>query len=183
MALNSGNVRVAITGAWYVGPTTAVAPTTASSALPVTFKDLGYLSDDGTTKATDRSTSDITGWQNAAKVRTVVTESGVTFNFTLIETTVDGVGLYTGSTVDEDGSVTVDPGRTGGRKSFVLDVIDGTNIRRIYIPEGEVTDIGDQSFTSGDAVGYELTISAYASASLDGDSYKEFIPELATAGA
>jgi hypothetical protein len=180
MALNSNNVRVAVTGAWYTAPTATVGPTSAVSALLPAFVDLGYLSGDGSTKSTDRSTTDITAWQAAAKVRTVITDSGVAFAFTLIETTVAGVGLYTGSTVDTSGKVSVNPGRTGGRKSFVLDVIDGTKVRRIYIPEGEVTEVGDQTFSSSDAIGYEMTITAYASAAIGGDSYVEFIPELAT---
>lgn len=180
MSLDSSNVRVAVTGAWYTAPTSTAAPTSASSTLNAAFKDLGYLSSDGTTKSTDRSTNDITAWQNAAKVRTVVTDSGVSFQFVLIETTVDGVGLYTGSTVDANGKVSVDPGRTGGRRSFVLDVIDGEEVIRVYIPEGEVTEVGDQTFTSGDAVGYDLTITGYASASIDGDTYVQFMPGLAT---
>lgn len=181
MGLDSNNVRVAVTGAWYVAPTTADAPTAADSTLTEDYADLGYLSSDGTTKSTDRSTSNITAWQKAAKVRTVVTDSGVSFQFVLIETTVEGVGLYTGSTVDENGKVSVDPSRTAGRRKFVLDVIDGENVRRIYIPDGEVVQApGDQTFTSGDAIGYDMTIDAYASPELDGDSYIEFIPELAT---
>lgn len=181
MTLDSSNVRVAVTGAWYVAPTSAAAPTAADSALPDDYKDLGYLSSDGTTKSTSRSTSDITAWQKAAKVRTVVTDSGVTFQFTLLETTAEGVGLYTGSTVDENGKVSVDPGRTAGRRKFILDVIDGDDIRRIYIADGEIVQApGDQKFVSGDAIGYDMTIDAYASTELDGDSYVEFIPGLAT---
>ncbi|MGG7507973.1 hypothetical protein [Plantibacter sp. YIM 135249] len=181
MALDSSKVRVAVTGAWYTAPVGTAAPASASAVLPAIWTDLGYLSDAGTTKSTTRSTSDIIAWQNAAKVRTVVTDSGVTFAFTLIETTAAGVGLFTGSTVDATGKVSVDPGKTGGRRSFVLDVIDGTKVRRVHIPEGEVTEVGDQTFTSGEAVGYELTISAYPSATIGGNSYVEFIPELASA--
>lgn len=182
MALDSSNVRVAITGAIYVAPTSTTAPTDASTALDAGFIDLGYVSEDGVTKATDRSTNDIIAWQNAAKVRTVVTDSGVSFQFVLIETTVAGVGLYTGATVDPTtGKVSVDPGATGGRKSFVFDVIDGTKVRRIYVAEGEVSEIGDQVFTSGDAIGYDITINGYASAALDGDTYVEYLPELIAA--
>lgn len=178
--VDSSNVRVAVTGAWYMAPTGTTGPTTATSSLPNTWKELGFLSDDGTTKSTDLSTNDITAWQNASKVRTVVTDSGVTFQFTLIETTKEAVELYTGGTVGTDGSVSVAPGRTGGRHSFVFDIIDGSFVRRIWIPEGEVTDRGDQSYTSGDPIGYDITLSGYATSVLQGDTYKEFIPALAT---
>lgn len=180
--VDSANVRVAVTGAWYMAPLGTTAPASATASLPGTWVELGFLSDDGTTKSTDRSTDDITAWQNASKVRTVVTDSGVTFQFTLIETTVESVELYTGGTVSADGTVSVAPGRTGGRHAFVFDIIDGDFVRRIFIPEAEVTDLGDQSYTSSDPIGYDITLSGYASAALNGDTYLEFIPALATAG-
>lgn len=179
--VNSANVRVAVTGAWYMAPTGTTGPTSATTSLPNAWVELGFLSDDGTTKSTDRSTDDITAWQNASKVRTVITDSGVTFQFVLIETNASSVALYTGGTIATDGSVSVSPGRTGGRRSFIFDIIDGTYLRRIWIPEAEVTDLGDQSYTSKDPIGYDITLSGYAATVLGGDTYKEFIPALATA--
>lgn len=162
MALNSENVRVGVSGAAYVAPLTATAPTTATSALGVDFKDLGYLSDAGITETRDRSTNQIRAWQNSALVREPVTESSITFNFTLIETKKETVEQYYGATVAADGSIKIDPGKTGGRKSFVFDVIDGTKIIRIYVPNGEITEVGDTTYVNGDPIGYELTVTGYA---------------------
>ncbi|MCW4458186.1 hypothetical protein [Microbacterium sp. MPKO10] len=180
--LDSSNVRVAVTGAWYKAPSDTEAPEAADESLPADWVNLGYLSEDGTTRTTDRSNEDIKAWQNGALVRTVVTDASVSYQFTLIETTKATVELYTGATVDEDGTYDVDPSKTGGRQSFIFDVIDGDHVVRIYIPDGEVTEVGDQTFAGGDAVGYDITIKAYASAVIDGNTERVFRPALATAG-
>jgi len=178
--LDSGNVRVAVTGAWYAGPTTATAPSAADSELPSSFVNLGYLSEDGTTRTTDRSTNDIKAWQKGALLRRTVTDSGLSYQFTLVETKKETLELYFGAAFDEDGSIDIDPGETGGRKSFVFDVIDGDEVLRVYIAEGEVTEVGDITYDSGDPVGYEVTVTAYASAALDGAAERRFYPSLAT---
>lgn len=170
MALNSENVRVAVTGALYVAPTTATAPTTASSALPNDYVDLGYFGEDGVTETRDRSTNSIRAWQRSALVREVVTESSLTFSGVLIETKKETVELYYGTEVAADGSIKIDPSQTGGRKSFVLDVIDGDELIRAYVPSGEVTAVGDQVFANGEPIGYEVTITAY-SMTVAGDTY------------
>lgn len=170
MALNSSNVRVAVTGAWYVGPTSTTAPTAVDSAL-TGFVDLGFTSDDGVTETRDRSTNSINAWQGAARVREVVTDSSISFQGILIETKKEVIELYYGTTVDtDDGSVKIDPGRTGGRKSFVIDVIDGDSIVRAYVPSGEITAVGDQSYTSGDAIGYDVTVTGYP-VTVGGETY------------
>src|SRR5688500_4446565 len=114
MALSSSNVRVAVTGAVYAGPTATAAPTAADSALAGGFVDLGYVSEDGVSETRDRSTNKIKAWQNADLVREVVTESSLTYTFTLIETKEDVVELFYGATADSvDGSVEIVPSATG----------------------------------------------------------------------
>lgn len=162
MSLNSENVRVAVTGAAYVAPTTLAAPTSATSVLGADAKDLGYISDGGITETRDRSTNQIRAWQNAALVREPVTESSITYNFVLIETKKETIEAYYGTTVAADGSIKIDPGKTGGRKSYVFDVIDDDDVIRIYVPSGEITEVGDQAYVNGDPIGYEVTVTGYA---------------------
>lgn len=162
MSLVSSNVRVAVTGAVYVAPTGTAAPTAADSALNVAFIDLGYVSEDGVTETRDRSTNEIRAWQNADLVREVVTDSSLAYTFTLIETKEAAVELFYGASVDPvDGSVDIVPSATGGRKSFVIDVIDGTELIRVYLPSGEVTEVGDQVYQSGEPIGYQVTVKGY----------------------
>lgn len=183
MALDSSNVRVAVTGAVSVGPTTATAPTDADGAL-TGFDDLGYVHEDGVTETRERSTEQLRAWQNADVLREVVTEASMTYTFRLVETKAETVALYYGVAVDDtDGSVSIVPSRTGGRQSFVIDVVDGDDYIRVYVPSGEITEVGDQVYASGEAIGYEVTITAYPSDSiLTGDgqpaSVKKFYSSL-----
>ena len=163
MALDSDNVRVAVTGAVYVAPTGTSAPTATDSALNVAFVDLGYLSADGISENIDRTTAQIRSWQRGSLVREVTSEATFSVTLTMIETKEDVLELYFGAS-NVSGKFEIDPSSSGGRKSFVYDVVDGTNIERTYIPAGEVTAVGPRTLASGEAVGYNVTITAYADA-------------------
>lgn len=176
MALNATNVRVGTTGAIYVGDTGATAPAGATASL-TGFTELGYVSSDGVTETRDRSTNQIRAWQNADLVREVVTEATATFTAMLLETSATTLAAYYGATVDPaDGSIEINPAATGGRKSFVIDLVDGSDAIRTYVPSGEILTVGEQVYQNGEPVGYSITITAYASA--DGYSYKKFYSAL-----
>jgi hypothetical protein len=161
MALTAENVVVGITGKVYVGPTTATAPTSSTATL-TGFTDLGYVSADGVEFATDRSTNQIRAWQNADLVREVVTEGTVTYKFMLLETTQDAIEAYFGGTL-VDGKLELSPTATGGRKSFVIDIVDGAKAIRHYVPTGEILTVEAQTIVNGEALGYGMTVTAYAS--------------------
>lgn len=162
MALDASNVVVGITGKVYVGPVSATAPTSYSSTL-TGFTDLGYISADGVTFTTDKSTNQIRAWQNADLVRETVTEGTVTYAFTLLETTLETVEAYFGSAVDNTGKISLVPTATGGRKSFVLDVVDGADLVRHYVPTGEILSVEAQQIQNGEAIAYGITVTAYIS--------------------
>lgn len=162
MALDATNVAVAVTGAVSYAPSGTAAPTDAVAALNVAYKDVGYISSDGVVETRDRSTQTIVAWQNSEVVRSVVTESSISVQFVMIETNKSSVELFYGATVSAvDGSVEIKPGATGGRRSIVVDYVDGADMVRLYLPSAEVQDIGDQTLTSGDAVMFDVTVVAY----------------------
>jgi hypothetical protein len=161
MALTAENVVVGITGEVYVGPTSTTAPTSATSTL-TGFSSLGYVSADGVEFASDKSTNQIRAWQNADLVREVITEGTVTYTFALLETTEETIELYFGSAM-VDGKIQLNPVNTGGRKSFVIDIVDGTKVIRHYVPAGEVLSVEAQTIQNGEAVSYGVTLTAYAS--------------------
>lgn len=160
MALSADNVVVGVTGRVYVGPTTTTAPTASDSTLAAGFVDLGYVGPDGVEFNTDRSTNQIRAWQNSDLVREVVTEGTTTFAFMLMETTEDVLETYFGATLT-GGKLEHNPTTTGGRKSFVLDVVDGAKVIRYYVPAGEVTAVEPQTIANGEALGYGVTVTAY----------------------
>jgi hypothetical protein len=169
---DSTKVRVAVSGEVLVGATTAAAPT-GTAGTTVGFQALGFVSEDGVTETRERSSDTIKAWQNAATVRTIITDATLTFGLTLIETNPDTVELYYGVDVTPgvaDGSFVVIPAATGGRKSFIIDVIDGAELIRTYVPSGEVTEVGDKVYASGEPVGYEITITAYPDTGIGGSA-------------
>jgi hypothetical protein len=165
MTLNASNVRVALTGAAYVGPPASVLPATPEAMWGTGFVDLGYISEDGITEAHDDEVTEHKAWQNGAVVRTDITGSKATFSFTLIETTAAGVGLYykgTPVTGEDDGPATVEI-RTPSPdpRTFGFDVIDGLEVIRTTIAIGQVTERGEIVYKNDEPVGYELTVTAY----------------------
>lgn len=173
MSLTASSVRVGVTGAVYYGETTATAPTGSDSTL-TGFTEVGYLSTDGLEFTPERSTTPINAWQNADLVRTVVTDSSLMYKMTLIETSLDVLELYFGVTVT-GGKVEVKPAETGGRRSFVFDVVDDDKVIRHYVPSGEVTAVEPQKYTNGEAIGYGITVTAYSTSGRSADVfYSEF---------
>lgn len=162
MALTADNVVVGITGKVYVGATSATAPTSSTSTL-TGFAELGYVSADGVTFSTEKTTNQIRAWQNADLVRETITEGTVTYSFTLLETTQEVVEAYFGATM-VDGKIELNPNSTGGRKSYVVDIVDGAKVIRHYVPSGEILSVEAQTVQNGEAVAYGVTVTAYANA-------------------
>jgi hypothetical protein len=163
MATDASKVDVAVTGVVAFAPVGSEAPTDADGQLGVAWRDVGYISEDGVTEAPTRSVETIVAWQNADVVRSVVTESSMTISFTMIETNENSVELFYGAAVGVDGSVEINPGQTS-RIALVVDYVDGDKAVRLYIPEAEVTELGEVTLASGSPVGYNVTVTGYPSA-------------------
>lgn len=184
MAQSIDEVRVGVDGVVSSAPTGSTAPTTVSSTLAAPWVDLGYVSEDGVTEANSRTTEKVRAWQRAAVVRTLVTEGETTFAMTLLQTNASTLAEYYGlSAADIDdvtGSFVSSPTTDAPHRSYVIDVIDGDELIRKYIPDGQVTEVGDQVFQNGAPIGYEVTITAYDNAALGG-SVKHFYSSLVEA--
>ena len=155
-------------GLAYAGPTATPAPTNSSGALNAGFAELGVVSDDGLTESPNTSTTEIKSWAGVS-VKTLITESAFTFTFTLLQTDARSLELYHGGSLVANNGVgeskIIVKKTQSNIKSFVFDVLDGSNVVRIYVPTGEVTDVGEIAYKAGEAVAYQLTITAYPNAS------------------
>lgn len=163
MAQDATKVRVAVTGAVSKGLTTAAAPVGTSGTL-TGFVDLGFISEDGVEiELPDAGDAEpVKAWQDGTTVRTIRTpsEDAPTWHFTLLETSIATVETYFGVTVTSavgDGSFEF---KSANRpyNSYVVDVIDGVELIRDYIPRGIVTEVGAQTFSGGVPIGYEVTV-------------------------
>lgn len=167
--LDAANVRIGITGCLYKGPVDAPAPINATSALHASFAGLGYVSDDGVTENWEDSVDDIIAWQSATNVRSATTESKLSLAATLIETT--GAILQTfhrgsvvAATLDGSGyKIDVKPVQADP-SSWVLDVLDGPKLYRVYVGLGEVVERGEIMYANGQPIAYPITLRGYPDA-------------------
>ena len=164
MANNAENVLVAVTGSVYVGATSDTLPTNSTSSPHANFKDLGYLSEDGFTEATDVDSDEIVAWQNGTVVRRTITSQAKTFEFTLIETKEAVLEFVRpGSTLGgTSGAYSMEvKAVTAARRALIFDILDGDVHLRKVVPNAEITDFGDIEYQNGEPIGYPVTITAY----------------------
>ena len=178
MAATPGYVLAATAGqatavslAWFADAATAVLPTTVSTALDVSFKDIGYVTQDGATTSTALSQNDIPVFGSTAPVRTIITSEVLTVNLTALESNKVSEALVTRQALSAitvttaTMSTTRGPGRDA-LYSLVLDAVDGASssaFRRVY-PKVRVTNIGDAVIGYNGVIQYPFTFEAYTDA-------------------
>jgi len=157
--------KPAIGGAVYVAPVGTSMPTNASSTLGSAFTGLGYISDDGLTNEHSPESDVVKAWGGDV-VLTVNEGTEDKFTFKLIEildvnvlkfvfgdSNVTG-NLATGITLTVKGSIPE-------TKSLVVDmVLRDKALKRIVIPNAQISEVAEVEYTDSDAVGYEVTVMA-----------------------
>lgn len=161
-----GKPRVA--GGIYRAPLGTTLPTDAKTALNSAFVEMGYVSEDGVTNSLSPDVNIVKAWGGDV---VYATDNGKTdtFAMTLIETlkadvlkAVHGSDNVSGTSAENGIAVTVnnDPAEEA---IWVIDMIQrGGVLKRIVIPDGIITDIGDISYTDSDPSGFPITITCLA---------------------
>lgn len=168
-----------ITGAVYRAPLGTTLPTDATTALAGAFVEMGYISDDGVVNSNNPSTQKISAWGGQV-VLIVTTEKPDTFQLTFLEAmnsnvleTVYGVNNVTVDAVN--GTIAV-KANTAALEDYVYvieQVLKGGAKKRIVIPTGELSALGDIVYKDDTAIGYKVTIDALPNSS--GDTHYEYI--------
>ena len=162
--------KPAVGGAVSVAATTATLPTSTGTTLGSGWTGLGYISEDGLTNNNTPESETIKAWGGDI-VLTPVSGKEDTFTFTLIEAiNVDVLKVIYGSS---NVSGTLGSGITVNAKAdemdahaWCIDMVLRNNVaKRIVIPNGVISEVGEIAYTDGDAVGYEVTVTAFPNSS------------------
>lgn len=158
------------TGGILIGALTAAEPSTAISAL-TGFTAAGYIGEDGVTETNERSTDRIRAW-GGDTVKVVQTEHNVTYQFTFLETlNADVLKAVYGTSNVTTTAATVSTGTlhevainasTLPHQSYVFEIKDGLAKVRIYIPDGQITEVGDITYSDSEVIGYQVTVECFA---------------------
>lgn len=164
-------------GGIYIAPLGTAVPTDASTDLGAAFKNLGYVSEDGVTNSLSVTSKDIKEW-GGDTVTTVKTGQNDTFKLKYIESMNLDVlkSIYGADNVTEaDGAVTVKVNaKNAGAEVYVIDMAqNGGRLKRIVIPRGTVSALGDIVYKNDTPVGYDVTISA--GLDTNGNTHYEYI--------
>lgn len=179
MANNVTTGKPKVGGSVFIGATTLTMPTDATTALATDFKALGYVSEDGVTNASELSTEKVKAW-GGDTVQVIETGREDNFSFALIEAlnvdvikAVYGDNNVTGASISAGLTVTSN-NKEHEAKAWVFDMILKGNVaKRIVIPNGIVSEVGDIEYKDDTPITYNLTISALPDAA--GNTHYEYI--------
>lgn len=184
-AANVSTAKPKVGGAIYSAPLGTVLPVNAITELGPTFVGLGYISEDGLVNNNTPSSENIKAW-GGETVAVVETEKEDTFTYKLIEATnpdvlkevygqdnvtgtlETGIAIKANSTPLEEHVLVVDM------------VLKGGILKRIVIPRGKVSEVGEISYADADAIGYETTITAISDT--EGNTHYEYIQKAPVGG-
>lgn len=144
------------------------------AALPVDYRDLGLLSDDGVSHSSETTSSDVTSWQNVSPSRSDITSEITTISLLAQETSLVTLGLYSGSAFSSlvvdatTGELSIPKAARPSSKFYRLLTlaVDENEFGEIYLaryfPRAKITGKAEQAFAKGDTpIGWGLTFQGY----------------------
>lgn len=160
------------TGAISDAPVGTKLPESALDALDKAFTSSGYVSEDGISLATDRSTNDIKEW-GGATVRKILESFDSTISWSEIQMSYESLCHAFGSENVKKAPATSDHGEQvtlavnaslPPARSWAFKMKDGKARILIVVPNGQVTSVDEMSFAASSAIALPLTLSCYPDA-------------------
>lgn len=158
------------TGAVAIAPIGTTAPTDARTALSGTWSTGGYIDENGIALSISKSFTTIKDWAMST-VRKALTDFDGTIALSFLQVdefaaqrvlgTANVAKTAANSTHGEQLKLSVGPD-VAGAESWCFSMKDGNRRVRVYVPNGQITEIsGDVSFTPGAANIWPCTLSCY----------------------
>ena len=172
-----------VSGAIYMAPTGTALPSDATTALTGSYVELGYISEDGLVNTNSPETENIKDW-GGTDVLNVLTEKTDEFQCTLIEVLNEDVlkAVYGASNVTGTLATGITVTANADEQEEAIWVVDMVMrngvLKRIVIPNGKISELGDITYKRDEAVGYEITLTGLADSS--GNTHYEYIEEPAS---
>jgi len=172
--------RNASAGVFYRAALGTAVPTDATTGLAGTYKDQGWLTDEGIVNSINRDTTKHHSFGGDV-IKVTQDNYEETIQVSLAETNENALKTVFG---DSNVTVTTSPNRRIvvnhtqaqlPRSVFVVHVIDGSKTRRIVIKEGQVTGVDDIEYKHDGLVVYKLTVDIFKPTS--GEAVVEYIDE------
>lgn len=179
--VTTGKPRIG--GAVYRAPKGTPLPISVREALNPAFVSMGYISEDGVTNSNAIESSDQKAW-GGDTVLTLQTGKTDTFQMKFLETKNVNVlkAVYGADNVSgnlETGLVVRANSQEPEAGAWIIDMILRDNsAKRIVIPEGKITALGDIAYTDGEATGYDATITAMPYSGFEGDTHRELLQNI-----
>jgi hypothetical protein len=173
-----GAPEQSVTGAIKNAPLGTTLPTlssitTSGVSLDNAFTGDEYVSEDGLTLTPAMSTTDIKDWSGAT-VRKVLESFDGTLSWTMISTNASALGIAFGADhVTTQAAATAHGAQIRAElgahipeaRSWVFLMKDGDARIVIVVPNGQITEVGEVTFASNAAVGWNVTLSCYPDSS------------------
>ena len=143
--------------------------TKAAVTLNQAFEGDEYVSQDGLTLAPSMSTTEIKDWSGAT-VRKVLESFDGTLSWTMISTNEGALSIAFGTDHVTSAAATVQHGAQvqaalgaylPEEQTWVFLMKDGDARIVIAVPDGQITEVGEVTFASNAAVGWQVTLSCY----------------------
>ena len=162
--VSTGKPKVA--GAIYRAPLGTTLPTDASTTLAGAFVELGFVSEDGVTNNNTPTSDSVKAW-GGSTVLVLQTEKPDEWTMTLIEALNPNVlkTVYGDSKVTVDNLTnTITVQATADQlvdQIYVIDmVLKGGALKRVVIPVGSLSEVGEVVYKDDEPIGYEITLAA-----------------------
>lgn len=149
----------------YLAPPGTAPPANTVLEWPPPWRILGYLSEDGPTVGQSTDTTDLTPWQSAVPLRSVITSRAVTLQFVMWQLNEVTLALYFDSDVPDvadDGSIAMDIRSDSPQHLYAvgIDSADAERVFRLAFGRASLSAAGDMALSRGAAVPLDVTLSA-----------------------